>query len=79
MASLEQLRTSLSPDRPLALGFARVHRADGQIARSGGELTAGEVVSLVFADSTPMRARIEGAGARPSRRQGRTTPQGELF
>ena len=35
LAHLEQLRAAASPDRPLALGFARVHRGDGRIARAG--------------------------------------------
>ena len=60
LARLEQLRLSLDPDRPLALGFARVHRADGSLARKGGALQAGEAVSLVFQDAT-RGAVVEGA------------------
>ncbi len=77
--NLDQLRASLNPDRPLALGFARVHRADGRLARSGGELTAGEVLALVFADKTPVPVRVEGASSRPPRRSGVPALQGDLF
>jgi exodeoxyribonuclease VII large subunit len=48
MASLEKLRLSLNPERPLELGFALVRKADGTIARSAGELASGERVNLKF-------------------------------
>ena len=79
LGRLEQLRASLNPDRPLALGFARVHRADGQLARSGGELTPGETVSIVFLDKTPVRARVETSPARVTRRTTPAASQGDLF
>jgi exodeoxyribonuclease VII large subunit len=59
---LEQLRASLNPDRPLGLGFARVHRADGHLVRKGAELQAGEEIRLVFADRD-RRAVVEGTAA----------------
>ena len=61
---VEQLRVSLNPDRPLGLGFARVHRADGHLVRKGAELQAGEEIRLVFADRD-RRAVVEG-NARPA-------------
>ncbi len=50
LQGLDKLRLSLDPDRPLARGFARVHHADGSLARSAQALCSGEVVRLVFAD-----------------------------
>src|SRR5205823_955858 len=44
LGRIEQLRVSLNPDRPLGLGFARVHRADGHLVRKGAELRAGEEI-----------------------------------
>jgi exodeoxyribonuclease VII large subunit len=65
LANLEKLRQSFNPDRPLELGFARVQRADGSLARSGGALSAGETVSLVFKDAT-RGAVIDGTPPAPS-------------
>ncbi len=77
--SLEKLRVSLDPDRPLNLGFARVHRADGALARAAAALAPGEAVRLVFRDGDK-GARIDGA---PAPTRARTTPatgdQGRLF
>jgi exodeoxyribonuclease VII large subunit len=83
---LEQLRRSFDPDRPLALGFARVHRRDGALVREAGGLAAGEGVRLVFADGT-RDATIDGGPPPPAarrRREGETgaaddKPQGSLF
>jgi exodeoxyribonuclease VII large subunit len=47
---LDQLRLSFDPDGPLRRGFARVHRADGTLARSAAALEAGELLRLVFQD-----------------------------
>jgi exodeoxyribonuclease VII large subunit len=49
LSGLDKLRLTLDPNRPLELGFARVHHADGTLARSGAELAQGEAVRLVFA------------------------------
>jgi exodeoxyribonuclease VII large subunit len=84
LAQLDKLRLSLDPDRPLSLGFARVRRADGAMARSAAVLTGGETVSLVFADGQ-RSAVVEGADpavpARPKPAvKGRPSPgQGDLF
>ncbi|HTK36643.1 MAG TPA: exodeoxyribonuclease VII large subunit [Caulobacteraceae bacterium] len=78
LVRLEQLRLSLDPNRPLSLGFARVHHADGTLARRGVDLQAGEEIRLVFADRD-RRAVVEGA-ARP--KGGKPPPasdQGSLF
>ncbi len=87
LGHLEQLRASLDPDRPLARGFARVHRSDGRLARSGAELGPGEALSLVFADKTPVHAHVDGAhvdgaappAGRPARRPAPAVAQGDLF
>ena len=79
LGRLEQLRVSLNPDRPLALGFARIHHAEGQLARAAGELTPGETVSIVFADKTPVRARIETSSSPNLRRRRPSVVQGDLF
>ncbi|WP_174301675.1 exodeoxyribonuclease VII large subunit [Caulobacter sp. S45] len=82
LGHLDQMRASLDPDRPLNLGFARVHRSDGRLARSGAELSPGEALSLVFADRTPVAAHVDGAAAwpaRPARRPAPALAQGDLF
>jgi exodeoxyribonuclease VII large subunit len=85
LAHVEQLRASLDPDRPLQRGFARVHRADGSLARAGAELAPGERVSLLFADRTPVPARVEGGpeprqpAPRPLRQKVAPPAQGDLF
>jgi exodeoxyribonuclease VII large subunit len=82
LAQLEKLRLSFDPNRPLALGFALVHRADGSIARSGANLQAGEAVTLEFADSR-RGAVIDGASggapAAPKRAKSPAGNQGDLF
>ncbi len=83
LESLDKLRQSLNPDRPLARGFARVHRADGSLARSGAALDSGEAVSLVFADAT-RQATVDGTPPPPEARRpkGPRPPaagQGDLF
>jgi exodeoxyribonuclease VII large subunit len=66
LEQLEKLRLSLCPNRPLELGFARVHRADGSLARSGAELKTGEAVRLVF-NADERAAVVDGApGTAPS-------------
>ncbi len=82
LGHLDQLRASLDPDRPLARGFARVHRSAGRLARSGAELSPGEALSLVFADKTPVPAHVDGVApptVRPQRRAAAASVQGDLF
>ena len=50
LASLDKLRVSFNPDGPLKRGFARVHHADGSLARSAAALRSGEAVRMVFLD-----------------------------
>jgi len=90
LTSLEKLRRSLDPRRPLDLGFALVRRADRSIVRSATGLGAGDLVSLQFGDGD-RNAIIDGGAmpppapsvpARPSRPRPATTPkadQGDLF
>ena len=76
--NLDKLRQSFNPDGPLKRGFARVHHADGHLARAAGDLKPGEAVRLVFIDgdrsavvtggvapppTAPRPARLPGAGA----------------
>src|SRR6185312_15946682 len=60
LTSLDKLRVSFNPDGPLKRGFARVHHADGSLARTAGALKSGEPVRLVFADGE-RGAVVEGA------------------
>jgi exodeoxyribonuclease VII large subunit len=84
LTQLDKLRLSLDPDRPLALGFARVHRADGAIVRSAGALAGGDGVRLVFGDGE-RGAVIDGPSpspARPKAARPASEPrsgQGDLF
>jgi len=64
LTGLEKLRLTLNPDRPLSRGFARIHHADGRLARSAGALRSGEGVRLHFADGE-RQAVIDGADAAP--------------
>jgi len=89
LSSLEKLRQSLNPERPLELGFALVRKADGALARSASDLVAGERVNLKF-KSGDRDAVIDGEGVvhaapppalKPARPKP-TTPkpdQGDLF
>ncbi|MFZ0269659.1 exodeoxyribonuclease VII large subunit [Caulobacter sp.] len=64
LISLDKLRVSLDPNRPLELGFALVYKADGSIARSAAELTSGERVNLKF-KAGDRDAVIDGEGSTP--------------
>ncbi len=83
LESLDKLRLSLNPDRPLKRGFARVHHADGTLARSAAALSPGEVVRMVFEDGG-REAVVDGAAAAEAKKgsgRAKTTPpgQGDLF
>ena len=84
LAAADKLRASFDPDRPLALGFARVSRADGHIVRTVGELSAGEALALRFVDGTT-GVRVESGEDRPPLRPAPRRPaqpavaQGDLF
>jgi exodeoxyribonuclease VII large subunit len=83
LANLDKLRLSLNPDGPLKRGFARVHRADGALARHASELEAGEAVRLVFQDGA--RGAVVDGEPRPARRASERAAkptgdrQGDLF
>ena len=82
LTGLDKLRLSLNPDGPLKRGFARVHHADGSLARSAAALAAGEAVRLVFGDGE-RGAVVDGEPA-PKRATGRKADaagkaQGDLF
>ena len=76
VTSLDKLLRSLSPDGPLERGFARVHHADGSLARSAKGLASGEAVELVFSDGR--RGAVVDGKAAP---KGKAAPpdQGSLF
>jgi exodeoxyribonuclease VII large subunit len=65
LVALDKLRQSLDPNRPLQRGFARVHHADGRLARFGADLAPGEAVQLVFVDQA-VGAIVEGAPRSPA-------------
>ncbi len=78
---LGQLLSSVNPDRPLTLGFARVHLADGTLVRRASVLKSGDAVRLVFHDEA-RDAVIDGERAPPKPKVSRPaapTPQGDLF
>ena len=78
LAGLEKLRVSFNPDGPLSRGFARVHTADGRLARSALALKRGEMLKLVFHDGE-REAVVDGAAA-PQRKTPAAAPdQGRLF
>ena len=86
LTSLEKLRQSLNPRRPLDLGFALVRAADGTIIRAAASLGPSDRVSLQFGDGERQAVIDGGEGpsplpVRPSRPKS-TTPkpdQGDLF
>jgi exodeoxyribonuclease VII large subunit len=80
LASLDKLRLSLNPDGPLERGFARVHHADGSLARRAEALKSGEAVRLVFRDGD-RGAVIDGqpAPAKPRKTGINDGRQGDLF
>ncbi len=84
LEGLEKLRLTLDPNRPLTRGFARVHHADGHIARVAADLTSGEAVQLVFVDGA-RAAVVDGpspavdVSARRPKAVQPATGQGDLF
>lgn len=84
LTRVSRLLDSLSPDRPLALGFARIHAADGALVRSAAALAPGQPVSLRFSDGE-RGAHIDGDGPprpaphRPARPKPTPPGQGDLF
>jgi exodeoxyribonuclease VII large subunit len=82
LSGLDKLRLTLNPDGPLARGFARVHHANGALARTAAELRAGEGVRLVFKDGD-RGALVDGearAPVRPAKRAASVpSEQGDLF
>ena len=81
LGNLEKLRRSFDPDRPLGLGFARVHAASGRLARSSTDLGVGETARLVFHDGE-RSATIDGPGApaaTPRKQKAALVDQGQLF
>jgi exodeoxyribonuclease VII large subunit len=89
LAALSRALTGLDPKRPKP-GFARVETADGALISSAAALTAGQAVSLVFADGS-RGAHIDSddgtqapAVGRPRPRPAPSpkptpAPQGDLF
>lgn len=79
LAGLEKLRLSFNPDRPLKLGFARIHRADGALVREGAALKPGDAIRLVFDDET-RNATVDGVRpARPAKAPAAEPDQGKLL
>jgi len=78
LTALDKLRLSLSPDGPLDRGFARIHHADGSLARSARGLASGEAVRLVFADGD-RGAVVDGARTPSGKPKPAASSQGDLF
>lgn len=79
IANLGKLLASLNPDSPLDRGFARVHHADGSLARSAAGLAAGEGVTLKFRDGE-RGAVVDGTpAARTPKPKPPPPDQGSLF
>ena len=85
LENLDKLRVSFNPDGPLKRGFARVHHADGSLARTAAALEAGEAIEVVFADGR-RGAVVEGGAGLPSeprrpapRAKAKGPDQGDLF
>ncbi|OYX36325.1 MAG: exodeoxyribonuclease VII large subunit [Caulobacterales bacterium 32-69-10] len=83
LGRIEQLRASLNPDRPLSLGFARVHREDGTLVRDGALLRAGEAIRLKFANDIERGAVVDGTPSAAAKPQPKPVKpplnQGDLF
>jgi exodeoxyribonuclease VII large subunit len=87
LANLEKLRVTLNPDRPLDLGFARIHRTDGTLVRSAEALAAGDGVTLHFRDGergavidgTPSAPPPAPKPSRSAKPKTEPTTQGDLF
>jgi exodeoxyribonuclease VII large subunit len=79
LVGLDKLRRSFDPDGPLKRGFARVHHADGRLARAAAGLASGERLRLVFEDGD-RAAVVDGGGRAPrARRIEAGERQGDLF
>jgi len=81
LAALSRLHAAADPDRPLALGFARVSTPEGELVRAGARLAAGQPVDITFADRATRRAVIDGGPTPAARPKARLAPpaQGDLF
>ncbi|ESQ87725.1 exodeoxyribonuclease VII large subunit [Asticcacaulis sp. AC460] len=77
---LDQLRLSLSPTRPLDLGFALVER-DGHVVTQAAGVSAGDVLTLTFKDGKTTVTAGEGSPPPKSQPKKPTPPpqQGSLF
>jgi exodeoxyribonuclease VII large subunit len=79
VTNLGKLLASLNPDTPLDRGFARIHRADGSLARSAKALVAGEALTLHFRDGE-RGAVVDGTAApKPAKSKPPAPGQGSLF
>jgi exodeoxyribonuclease VII large subunit len=82
LANAARLLETLSHKSALARGFALVRDADGRVISAGGDLAAGQSVTLTFKDGD-RAAVIDGAGEAAPKRKGKPTApggdQGSLF
>jgi exodeoxyribonuclease VII large subunit len=90
LTALAKLYDAVDPERPLALGFARVVRPNGSLVREGAALKNGETVAITFGDKTTRGAVVGGvaedplsaakvARAKPPPKPKAPTNQGDLF
>ena len=61
LVSLDKLRLSLNPDRPLEMGFARVMRLDQSLVKSASDIKEAPRLILKFRDDSVMVAPIKDA------------------
>jgi exodeoxyribonuclease VII large subunit len=66
LKTLDQLRLSLNPDRPLDLGFARVNRKDGALVTSPQGVGVGEALVLTFKGDQKLDVVAGSGGAGPA-------------
>jgi exodeoxyribonuclease VII large subunit len=79
LTAADKLRLSLNPDRPLALGFARVSDGEGRLVRSAKALQPGQPLSLHFADGAVGARTVGEERPRPPARPKVLAAQGDLF
>jgi exodeoxyribonuclease VII large subunit len=65
LGALIKLYDAVDPERPLALGFARVVRPNGSLVREGAALNTGDAVAITFGDKTTRGAVIGGVAEDP--------------
>ncbi len=80
LLNLDKLRTSLDPDRPLDLGFARVNRKSGELVTSPDGVATGDALELTFKGGRTLDVTAGSGGAeKPPMKKPSGPAQGSLF